>query len=283
MAEIRVSREFQRLCDRFVEILEATEHSIEEGPVCFVTRTVEIDAEILGRPTHSPLVNYQLFSFESLDASGRALCLGETALHQNQANRLIRNLQDRGITVTALHNHWLNESPRLMYIHWESVENPIDFARKTIESIDFLGPAEEEDEEEVIVSRRFRRLCEQFAEILGGEHEIEEGPVCFVSRPREIDEEILGRRTNSPLVHHQLFSFESLDESGLALCLGETAASQNQANRLIRRLQERGIKVTALHNHWLNESPRLMYIHWESIDNPIDFARKTKESIAFLG
>jgi len=283
MAEVEVSREFQRLCDRFVEILEATEHSIEEGPVCFLSRTVEIDAEILGRPTHSPLVNYQLFSFESLDASGRALCLGETALHQNQANRLIRNLQDRGITVTALHNHWLNENPRLMYIHWESIENPIDFAIKTLESIEFLGSPEPPEEEEVEVSRRFRRLCEQFGEILGGESEIEEGPVCFVSRAREIDVEILGRRAHSPLVNAQLFSFESLDRSGRALCLGETAVFQNQANRLIRRLQARGITVTALHNHWLNESPRLMYIHWESIDHPVDFAIKTKESIAFLG
>ncbi|SDX10559.1 protein of unknown function [Marininema mesophilum] len=133
------------------------------------------------------------------------------------------------------------------------------------------------------VSRQFKRLCSQFTRILGGESEIEEGPVCFVSRPVELDVKILGRRTNSPLVNHQLFSFESLDCQGRALCLGETAVFQNQANRLIRNLQKNGIIVTALHNHWLNESPRLMYIHWESIDKPIAFATKTKQSIAFLG
>lgn len=135
----------------------------------------------------------------------------------------------------------------------------------------------------VKVSPQFQRLCNQFARILGGEHEVDEGPVCFVSRARKINETILGRRTNSPLVRYQLFSFESLDKSGRALCLGETACRQEQANRLIRNLQKRGIIVTALHNHWLFEQPRLMYIHWESIDNPVAFARKTKESIAFLG
>ncbi|UVI33303.1 DUF1259 domain-containing protein [Paenibacillus spongiae] len=133
------------------------------------------------------------------------------------------------------------------------------------------------------VTPRFNRLCNQFASILGGEHEIDPGPVCFVSRARRLNATILGRRTTSPLVRYQLFSFESLDRSGRALCLGETALFQNQANRLIRNLQRNGIKVTALHNHWLNEQPRLMYIHWESIDNPIEFARKTKRSIAFLG
>ncbi|MCY7484014.1 MULTISPECIES: DUF1259 domain-containing protein [Paenibacillus] len=135
----------------------------------------------------------------------------------------------------------------------------------------------------VKVSPTFRRLCNRFAAILGGEHEIDPGPVCFVSRARNLRATILGRRTTSPLVRYQLFSFESLDRQGRALCLGETAVFQNQANRLIRNLQRNGIKVTALHNHWLNDNPRLMYIHWESIDNPIAFAKKTKRSIAFLG
>ncbi|KOR89205.1 DUF1259 domain-containing protein [Paenibacillus solani] len=137
--------------------------------------------------------------------------------------------------------------------------------------------------EQVKVSPQFRRLCAQFARILGGESEIEEGPVCFVTRMTNLRETILGRRTRSPLVQMQMFSFESLDKSGRALCLGETAVHQNQVNRLISNLRKRGIKVTAVHNHWLKEQPRLMYMHWESVNNPVAFARKTKESIAFLG
>lgn len=128
-----------RLCDQFSRILGATEHEITKGPVCFVTRNRRVNAAIMGRRTTSPLVRYQLFSFESLDKSGRALCLGETALFQNQVNRLLTNLRKNGVNVTAVHNHWLNENPRLMYIHWESIDNPISFARKVKRSIAFLG------------------------------------------------------------------------------------------------------------------------------------------------
>lgn len=136
----------------------------------------------------------------------------------------------------------------------------------------------------VKASPEFRRLCNEFSAILGGtEHEITKGPVCFVTRNRRVNAAILGRRTTSPLVRYQLFSFESLDKSGRALCLGETALFQNQVNRLLSNLRNNGIKVTAVHNHWLFEKPRLMYIHWESIDDPIAFARKVKRSIAFLG
>jgi len=135
----------------------------------------------------------------------------------------------------------------------------------------------------VKMSLRFKRLCTQFGNILGGESEIDAGPVCFVTRMTNLRETILGRRTRSPLVQMQMFSFESLDKSGRALCLGETAVHQSQVNRLISNLRKRGIKVTAIHNHWLKENPRLMYMHWEAIMNPVVFARRTKDSIAFLG
>lgn len=137
--------------------------------------------------------------------------------------------------------------------------------------------------QKVKVSPQFQRLCTQFGRILGGESEIDEGPVCFVTRMTNLKESILGRRTRSPLVQMQMFSFESLDSSGRALCLGETAVHQNQVNRLISNLRKRGIKVTAIHNHWLKENPRLMYMHWEAIMNPVVFARRTKDSIRFLG
>lgn len=138
-APVQASARFKALCDRFSAILGGTEHEITKGPVCFVTRNRRVPAKILGRRTNSPLVRYQLFSFESLDKSGRALCLGETALFQNQVNRLLSNLRRNGVIVTAVHNHWLFDNPRLMYIHWEAIDNPIAFARKVKRSIAFLG------------------------------------------------------------------------------------------------------------------------------------------------
>jgi hypothetical protein len=40
--------------------------------------------------------------------------------------------------------------------------------------------------------------------------------------------------------------------------------------------------VTAFHNHWLFENPRLMYIHFEKIDRPIDFARDVRDALQVL-
>ncbi|KIV73280.1 hypothetical protein SZ39_2042 [Bacillus mycoides] len=274
---------FGNLCQRFFDILGGTDHSIDPGPVCTVTRTRIFDATVLGRKSNSPLVNYQFFSFESLDESGNALCLGETAAFENQVEQLLSNLRDRGITVSGLHNHWIDENPRLFYIHWESIDDPIAFARKTREAIDFLGPVLPPDLPPPVVSPEFQELCDAFTTMLGGEGEIESGPVCFVMRPLNFEATILGRTTNSPLVHHQLFSFESLDSSEVALCLGETATNQEQTNQLISNLRKVGFIVSAFHNHWLEDDPHLIYVHWEAIDDPLAFARKSKNAIAFLG
>lgn len=79
-----------------------------------------------------------LFSFESIDRQGRALNLGETVILQSEINPFISALRKQKILVTALHNHWLFEKPRLMYIHFESIENPITFARKVQQALKVL-------------------------------------------------------------------------------------------------------------------------------------------------
>ena len=68
------------------DILGGTDHSIDPGPVCTVTRTRIFDETVLGRKSNSPLVNYQ-FSFESLDESGNALCLGKLQLLKIRLNK----------------------------------------------------------------------------------------------------------------------------------------------------------------------------------------------------
>ncbi|MDR6224071.1 DUF1259 domain-containing protein [Desmospora profundinema] len=126
------------------------------------------------------------------------------------------------------------------------------------------------------------RLCQQFANIVGGSPSVVNG-VCLVQKLRDIPVTILGRRSRSPLVLPTFFSFESIDRQGRALNLGETVILQREINPFISELRKQGILVTALHNHWLFENPRLFYIHFESVENPIIFARKVARALRVLG
>ncbi|MCR2804951.1 DUF1259 domain-containing protein [Paenibacillus soyae] len=119
-------------------------------------------------------------------------------------------------------------------------------------------------------------LCRRFARILNATPSVING-VCTATASRtNIRPRVLGRRAESFMFVPQAYSFENMDRRGRALCLGETVILQSELNPYISRLRKQGIKVTATHNHWLFDSPRLMYIHYEAIDKPLDFARKVR-------
>lgn len=125
------------LCNQFARILGA-EILTSTRDLCVVTFLRDINATILGRPTHSPLALAALFSFESMDSRGRTLNLGETVILQEEINDFITILREHGILVTALHNHWLFDNPRLMFIHFESIDEPLNFARKVADALRVL-------------------------------------------------------------------------------------------------------------------------------------------------
>jgi hypothetical protein len=123
--------------------------------------------------------------------------------------------------------------------------------------------------------------CQRLADIIGGEI-MTTKPICAVMRLRDINATILGRRTRSPLALPFALSFEDT-ECDCTLNLGESVVRQEEINPFICELQERGFIVNAIHNHWLFDNPRLMYIHWEQIGNPFEFARDSFEAALNAG
>lgn len=293
-----------RLCREFARILGSTP-SVVNG-VCTATRSrTNLHPVVLGRTAESFMFVPQAFSFENINKSGKALCLGETVLLQEEVNPFMSKLRQHGIIVTATHNHWLFDKPRLLYMHFESVEEPLTFARKVrdamrvlttqqiqVESsshgeVEFSSYETEGNDGQDIEVQMDRQsdssLCDQFSRILKGEMHTFEDDICLVMRSRHnIQPVVLGRQGRSFLLIPQMFTFESMSPDGRALCAGETVILQEEINPFISRLRKQGILVTAFHNHWLFEHPRLMYIHWLSIDRPLDFARKTRNALSVL-
>jgi hypothetical protein len=121
--------------------------------------------------------------------------------------------------------------------------------------------------------------CQRLADIIGGEI-VTSTPVCVVMRLRDdIRATILGRRTISPLALPFMLSFE---DNGLNL--GESVLLQKEVNPMLDALRRRGLIVTAFHNHWLFEEPRLMYMHWENVGmSPSEFARNSRSAAREAG
>ncbi|TWO87117.1 DUF1259 domain-containing protein [Bacillus velezensis] len=277
------SMEPSRLCKEFARILNSTP-SVVNG-VCTATRfRSNIHPVVLGRRAEAFPFIPQAFSFESMDREGRALCLGETVLLQEEVNPLMSELRKFGIIVTAVHNHWLFDKPRLMFMHFESIDKPLNFARKVREALRVLTTktvrAVPKTDGEMIERLG---LCDEFNDTLGGTMHTFENGICTVMRSRtNIKPVVLGRPGRSFLLIPQMFSFESMTKDGRALCSGETVILQKEINPFISVLRKHDLTVTSLHNHWLFDKPRLMYIHFESIDKPVNFALKVRDALRVL-
>lgn len=119
-------------------------------------------------------------------------------------------------------------------------------------------------------------LCHQFAKIIGGTPGFAGGKCVATISRNQIRATILGKRfavTSS-------FSFESRNKrSSRALCLGRVALLQREVERFISVLHEQGIKVSSIHNEWLFDNPRLIYVNIESVEKPLIFARKVRKAI----
>lgn len=111
-------------------------------------------------------------------------------------------------------------------------------------------------------------LCNRLARILGGKG-THENNQCSIMVKRNLNAKILGRKYDT---EHEIV-IQSL-KNGKSLNTGEIVLLQREVQSFVRQAVRLGLRVTAVHNHWLFDTPRLMYVHVESVENPIIFARK---------
>lgn len=128
----------------------------------------------------------------------------------------------------------------------------------------------------------FCETCAKLAAILAGKSQCQD-TVCVVTVDRtNLDATILGRQTRAGELLGMTVIFESPGEDGQTLNTLEATLLQREVRRFVRVLQRFGIEVSALHNHWLFEHPRLTYLHAEAIDAPIAFAQAVAQAIQTL-
>ena len=121
-----------------------------------------------------------------------------------------------------------------------------------------------------------KSLCDRLAAILGGKG-TSDGKSCSIMIERKLNAKILGRDYET---EHEI-TIQSL-KNGTTLNTGEITLLQSEVQRFTSAARKQGFKVTAIHNHWLFEKPRLMYLHLESVENPVTFARKLRSALNVL-
>ena len=207
---------------------------------------------------------------------GHAMVMGDLVLTEDEVNAVISRLQQGGIEQTALHNHVLDESPRVMYLHISAHANPESVAR-TIRAALEATKTPLDTATAASAGTSLDLDTAQIARTLGYSGRAN-GGVYQVNVPRAERITEAGREVPASMGLATVINFQSTG-SGRAAITGDFVMTAREVNPVIRALRENGIEVTALHSHMLAEQPRLFFMHFWANEDALKLARGLRAAL----
>jgi biotin operon repressor len=207
---------------------------------------------------------------------GHTMVMGDLVLLETEINQVLTKLEEKGVEVSAVHNHILNEQPRVMYMHFMGKGDDEQLARALKDALSLSGtpmgppaagapPASTTDWKKV-------------QEALGVQGR-ERGGVLQVGVPRK--EKIMtadGMEVPGFMGTATAINFQPTDKG--AAITGDFVMTANEVNPVIRELRKAGIQITALHSHMLDETPRLFFMHFWANDDAVKLAKGLRAALA---
>jgi biotin operon repressor len=202
-----------------------------------------------------------------------AIVMGDLVLTEDEVAPVMQKLQSGGIEVTALHNHLLHETPRVMYMHIHGMGDGATLGKAIHDALaetktpgpdsgGTSGSAAEQKDLGIDVGR--------IEQALGHKGKVNNG-ILQVSVPRAEHVTDNGMAVPGSLGLATGINFQPTGE-GKAAVTGDFVLVAREVNPVIKTLQSHGIMVTALHSHMLTEQPRLFFMHFWGNDDAVKLA-----------
>jgi hypothetical protein len=208
--------------------------------------------------------------------------MGDLVLTESEVTPVLSNLEAGGVEPTALHNHVLNESPRVMYMHIHAMGDGVKIAKIIHDAIaltktPFAAPAANPSGADIGIDTK------QIDQIMGQNGKVNGGVYQFsIARADEITDSGMSgdhRMTIPPAMGlAQAINFQPTGGGKVAIT-GDFVLIAGEVNSVIKALRENGIEVTALHSHMLTENPRLFFMHFWANDDEVKLARGLRAAL----
>ncbi len=201
--------------------------------------------------------------------------MGDLVLTEDEVGPVMQKLMDSGIEITALHNHLLNESPRVMYMHIHGHGNAVKLASGIHEALSATKtpppsapPAQPPD---------LGFDTKQVDSILGHAGKNNNGVYqVAVPRSEKITQDFVLIPSSMGLATS--LNFQPTGD-GKAAITGDFVLLGKEVNPVIKALRSGGVAVTAIHSHMLDEQPRLFFMHFWANDDALKLARTLRSAL----
>jgi hypothetical protein len=200
-----------------------------------------------------------------LGTDDSAMVMGDLVLLEGELNPVIAKLRSSGFEISAVHNHLMEESPRVLYAHYMGHGSAVQLATSlraalAVSKTPLEKPAAAGEE---AAPPAWVRAVEDAV----GRKGTFKGGVLSYGVPRS-DAITVGGMTIPPLAGvGEAINFQAAD-SGNVATTGDFVLTAEEVNPVVSELQGHQISVTALHSHMLTEQPRLFFMHFWSVGSP---------------
>ena len=216
---------------------------------------------------------------------GSDVMMGDLVLLEDEVNPVMTALLKNGLEVTALHNHFFFESPRIFYMHVHGHGKAADLARMAKPAIDLIGrrPAEHTSSvnggKSTVAAGRLDTA--KLARIIGSEGE-ETGPVYKITIGRDdLDIREMGAKIGARMGLNTWAAFFGSDEH--AEVAGDVAMLDTEVTPVLKALSAHGLNVVAIHNHMIGSRPEVYFLHYWGTGSAESLAGGFKAALNELG
>ena len=200
----------------------------------------------------------------SKGTGGSDVMMGDLVLLEEEVNPVMSALLDNGLEVTALHNHFFFESPRIFYMHVHGHGKAADLARMAKPAVDLIGkvPAQRQSTVTGGVSQISAGQLDTaaLARIAGHEGE-QSGTVYKITVGRDdLHIKEMGATINARMGLNTWAAFYGSDSN--AEIAGDIAMLETEVTPVLKELRSHGLNVVAIHHHMTSTQPAIYFLHY---------------------
>ena len=211
---------------------------------------------------------------------GSDVMMGDLVLLQDEVNPVMSALLDNGIDVTALHNHFFWDEPRVYFMHVHGMGKADDLAHRVKPGLDLIGRVTPAPVSPFATSGTPLNV-EKLATIVGHQGE-QTGPVYKITVGRDdISMKDHGAVINARMGLNTWAAFTGTQED--AVIAGDVAMLENELNPVLKTLRKNGLDVVAIHHHMTEERPLVIFLHYWGRGNAEKLAAGFKAALDQLG
>jgi hypothetical protein len=207
------------------------------------------------------------------------MVMGDLVLLDEEVNGVMQGLFDQGFEVSALHNHPLNMSPHVMYMHYEGHGDAVQLAEGLHTALSAsatpLSPAVPPPPAATPSGPQLDVAALDSALGYSGKANgsIVQYTVARAETITEMGHQLLPAQGVATAINFQPTGSET------AAITGDFALVSSEVNPVAQALRSHGIDVTAQHQHHLNEQPKLYYMHFWANDDPAKLAQGLRAAL----